>query len=77
MPLTKRTTPNHLSQKELSNGLDHLKLQFPPLPQEWKERYVPGQMFKYQASLPKLPVPPLQQTLEKYIASVEVCTLYA
>ena len=53
--------------------LDGPKLQFPPLPGEWKDRYVPGQMFKYQASLPKLPVPPLQQTLHKYIASVEVC----
>jgi hypothetical protein len=73
MPLTKRITPNQLPEISLSEGVDDLKLQFPPLPQEWKDRYVPGQMFKYQASLPKLPVPPLQQTLHKYIASVEVC----
>ena len=72
MPLTKKITPNHLSERSLSNGLDDLKLQFPPLPLEWKDRYVPRQMFKYQASLPKLPVPPLQQTLRKYIASAEV-----
>ena len=49
-----------------------MKLQFPPMPREWEERYVPGQMYKYQASHPKLPVPPLQQTLQKYITSVEV-----
>ena len=74
MPPTKRVTPNQLSGRSLSmgEGVDDLKLQFPPLPQEWKDRYVPGQMFKYQASLPKLPVPPLHQTLHKYIASVEV-----
>ena len=73
MPLTKRVTANQLSEITLSEGLDDVKLQFPPLPREWKDRYVPGQMFKYQASLPKLPVPPLQQTLHKYIASIEVC----
>ena len=75
MPLTKRTTTNQLSEITLSEGVNDLKLQFPPLPQEWKDRYVPGQMFKYQASLPKLPVPPLHQTLHKYIASVEVCII--
>ena len=29
-----------------------------------------GEMFKYQSSLPKLPVPPLKQTLERYLHSV-------
>ena len=74
MPPTKRVTPNQLPGRSLSVGvgLDDVKLQFPPLPQEWKDRYVPGQMFKYQASLPKLPVPPLQQTLEKYITNIKV-----
>lgn len=35
-------------------------------------RYVSekGEMFKYQGSLPKLPVPPLRQTLERYLHSV-------
>ena len=72
MPPTKRVTPNRLSWRPLSEGVDDLKLQFPPLPQEWKDRYIPGQMFKYQASLPKLPVPPLHQTLHKYITSIQV-----
>ena len=74
MPPTKKLTPNQLSGRSLSVGvgLGGPKLQFPPLPQEWKDRYVSGQMYKYQASLPKLPVPPLQQTLHKYITSIEV-----
>ena len=74
MPLSKRLSPNQLSgnSPSVEVGADVPKLQFPPLPQEWKDRYVPGQMYKYQASLPKLPVPPLQQTLHKYITSVEV-----
>ena len=29
-----------------------------------------GGMFKYQSTLPKLPVPPLQQTLKKYLKAV-------
>ena len=49
MPLTKRTTTNELSDITLSEGVDDVKLQFPPLPQEWKDRYVPGQMFKKMA----------------------------
>ena len=47
-------------------------MQFPQLPPEWEERFKPGQMYHNQASLPKLPVPPLQQTLQKYITSVQV-----
>lgn len=30
----------------------------------------PGPMLRYQANLPKLPVPPLQATLQKYLRSV-------
>ena len=48
------------------------RLQFPLLPREWETKYVPGQMYKYQNALPKLPVPPLKQTLDKFISSVEV-----
>ena len=29
-----------------------------------------GDMLKYQSSLPKLPVPPLQQSLQKYLKAV-------
>ena len=75
MPPTKRVWPHQLSAASLSGGGGGdavTKLQFPPLPQEWEGRYVPGQMYKYQASLPKLPVPPLQQTLQKYITSIQV-----
>ncbi len=51
---------------------DGVRLQFPPLPPAWVDRYKPGQMYRNQESLPKLPVPPLQQTLKKYLTSVEV-----
>ena len=30
-------------------------------------------MYKYQDSLPKFPVPPLEQTLKDYIDAVKVC----
>jgi carnitine O-acetyltransferase len=50
---------------------DHPKLQFPHLPAEWRDKYTRGQMFKYDDKLMRLPVPPLEQTLQKYIASVE------
>ena len=49
-----------------------VKIQFPELPKEWEGRYVKGQMYKFQDSIPKLPVPPLDQTLEKYLAGVQV-----
>lgn len=49
------------------------KVQFPELPREWQGKYVKGEMYKYQDSLPKLPVPPLQQTLKKYLAAIRVC----
>ncbi len=48
------------------------KLQFPPLPKEWEGQYKVGQMFTQQDSLPRLPVPPLQQTLERYLKFVQV-----
>lgn len=51
---------------------DHPRLEFPHLPAEWGDKYKRGQMYKFNDKLMKLPVPPLQQTLQKYIASVEV-----
>ena len=47
-------------------------VQFPTLPKEWLGKYVKGQMYKYQETLPKLPVPSLQQTLRKYLIGVKV-----
>ncbi|CAI8009594.1 Carnitine O-acetyltransferase, mitochondrial, partial [Geodia barretti] len=47
------------------------KLEFPLLPPEWRDRFQRGQMHKFRDQLTKLPVPSLQQTLDKYIASVE------
>jgi len=49
-----------------------VKVQFPGLPKELQQKYVKGQMYKFQDSLPKLPVPPLQQTLSKYLAGIKV-----
>ena len=48
------------------------RLQFPLLPPQLAELYRPGQMLQHEDALPKLPVPPLQQTLKKYLAAVEV-----
>ena len=77
MPPTRRVLAGHKSSaaSALSGGEGgglRPRIQFPALPKEMEGRYVPGQMYKYQDSLPKLPVPPLQQTLQKYITSVEV-----
>ena len=47
-------------------------IQMPSLPKQMEGKYVKGQMYKYQESLPKLPVPPLQQTLGKYLKGVQV-----
>ena len=51
-----------------------VKVQVPDLPASLAKRYVPGQMYKYQDSLQRLPVMPLQQTLDKYLLSVQVWT---
>ena len=48
------------------------KVQFPTVPKEWQGRYMKGRMYKYQDTLPKLPVPSLQQTLKKYLIGVRV-----
>ena len=47
-------------------------VQMPELPKQLEGKFVKGQMYKYQDSLPKLPVPPLEQTLKKYITGVKV-----
>ena len=44
----------------------------PQLPKQLEGKYVRGQMYKYQDTLPKLPVPPLEQTLTKYIRGIKV-----
>ena len=66
-PLSVGRQDNTTGQSKPSN-----RLQFPPLPREWETKYVPGQMYKYQNALPKLPVPPLKQTLDKFMSSIEV-----
>lgn len=61
------------SQRRVYSALrDNIKVQFPALPKVWEGIYKPGQMYVNQESLPKLPVPPLQQTLDKYLKCVEV-----
>ena len=63
------------SSRALYSGVDRdreVKLHLPKLPKELEGKYKPGQMYRNQASVAKLPVPPLQQTLSKYLTSVEV-----
>lgn len=48
------------------------KLVFPSLPHQLRDVYKPGQMLTHQSKVARLPVPPLQQTLSKYLRSVEV-----
>ena len=71
-----KSSPRVLASSHLHSRGAHSQVsgevQFPQLPPEWKEKYKPGEMYRNQASLPRLPVPPLQQTLQKYITSVEV-----
>ena len=52
------------------------KVQMPQLPKQLEGKYVRGQMYKYQDTLPKLPVPPLEQTLTKYIRGIKVISTY-
>ena len=62
-------------QHERVDDVPELKVQFPQLPKQWEKKYIPGQMYQYQKSLPKLPLPPLQQTLKKYINGIQVLLL--
>jgi hypothetical protein len=48
------------------------KIQFPQLPKQLDGKYVRGQMYANQDSLPKQPVPPLEQTLKKYCKGIQV-----
>ena len=72
MPITKL---KHSWSNKSSNE-EKVKVEFPVLPKEWQDKFVKGQMYKHQDSLPKLPVPPLQQTMKKYLAAVKVRTWY-
>ena len=69
-PVTASTQPLVMATR---HSHDTPQLEFPHLPPEWRDRYKKGQMYSFREQLMKLPVPSLQQTLDKYIASVEVC----
>ena len=69
MALMRPAIASSTQSRAYSGGV---KLQFPPLPKEWEGYYKAGQMFAQQDSLPHLPVPPLQQTLERYLKFVQV-----
>ena len=47
-------------------------IQLPQLPKQLEGKFVRGQMYKHQGSLPRLPVPPLEQTLRKYVEGIQV-----
>ena len=53
-------------------GGPDLKIQMPQLPKQLEGKYVRGQMYMYQDSLPKQPVPRLEQTLKKYTNGIQV-----
>ena len=74
-PVPTRTQPLLSPMMAARHSHQQPQLEFPHLPPEWRDRYKKGQMHRFRDQLMKLPVPPLQQTLEKYIASVEVCLL--
>ena len=48
------------------------RVAFPSLPRNLQAVYKRGQMLAHQDRVARLPVPPLQQTLTKYLTSVEV-----
>ena len=48
------------------------KVLLPRLPPALSKVYVPGQMFKYQEAVKKLPVMPLDYIANKYLSTVEV-----
>ena len=48
------------------------RIQLPQLPKQLDGKFVRGQMYTHQDSLPKLPVPPLEQTLRKYVKGIQV-----
>lgn len=51
------------------------KIQLPQLPMQLEGKFVRGQMYTHQDSLPKQPVPPLEQTLNKYTKGIQVCRM--
>ena len=58
----------------MSSTVAGARVLFPTLPRKLQGTFKPGQMLTYQDRVAKLPVPPLQQTLDKYLKSVEVET---
>lgn len=74
MPATHQRQPTETgSQRARSYKSGPMpNVQMPQLPKQLEGKFVKGEMYKYQDSLPKLPVPPLDQTLEKYLKGVEV-----
>ena len=63
---------NGVNENHTSNGDSSYPVAFPALPSPMKMMYKPGQMYSYRSKLLKRPVPPLQQTLKKYLKSLEV-----
>ena len=50
-----------------------VKCVLPRLPPSISKVFTPGQMYRYQESVKKLPVMPLDYILGKYLETVEVC----
>ena len=76
MPTTRPNRPETRSIRRQytssGSGDSGVKVQFPELPKEWRGKFVKGQMYKYQDTLPRLPVPALEQSLRKYLDTVKV-----
>ena len=55
-----------------SSTISSARVAFPSLPRNLQAVYKRGQMLAHQDRVARLPVPPLQQTLTKYLTSVKV-----
>ena len=72
MAVNGHSVSNGVNEHHTSNGDSSYPVAFPALAPLMKKIYKPGQMYSYQSKLLKRPVPPLQQTLTKYLKSLEV-----
>jgi hypothetical protein len=74
MPATQQIQHNTAGSRRYSSYKDgpDPRVQLPQLPKQLEGKFVRGQMYTRQDSLPKLPVPPLDQTLRKYITGIQV-----